>query len=195
MGREDLDGDLLQELADILRKIYPFARESAIEFEVSMRKHHFGATTDLRDALDHIAMFFKEESSREDKREHLTNVKEHLRRAAVEPQQYMVEKKILELEGRLKVLKYGWLLLVRSSISIEEAENALKMAIEYLEKGRSLKGHENFEEAISCFKQANKILQETLDHIPETKVLQDRLFSIALAVAMLILGVVLGKVW
>lgn len=195
MGREDLDDDLLQELAEILRKIYPLARESTIEFEVSMRKHHFGATTDLRDALDHIAMFFREESSRKDKQEHLINVKEHLRRAAVEPAQYMVEKKIMELEEKMAVLKYGRFLLVKSDISTEEADNALKMAIEYLEKGRSCKGHESFEEAINCFKQANRILQETIDRIPETNVLQERLFSVALAIVMLILGIILGKVW
>jgi len=89
---------LRQEALEILRKDYPKIKDGIFRLEVFMRQKSRKAVYELRDFLDHLCALHRDDISLEDAQKHLYECHTHLRRCAVEPLEYMAEKRFVQLD-------------------------------------------------------------------------------------------------
>ena len=104
-------GEVLQELGDILEHDYPPVKRAIYDLEVALRTRSRRAVYELRDALDHIATLYKPKLTDEEANHHLCELRTHLRRAAVEPTEYLAEHGWLKADGILGRGFWWWPLL------------------------------------------------------------------------------------
>jgi hypothetical protein len=104
----------------ILTEDYPLAKNSIYTIEVFMRQKSRRAVYELRDMVDHVSIALANTTTPREARFHLAEAKTHLRRAAIEPYEWMAEKKVLQIEKI--AIKGRWLhkfLMVRSEIALD----------------------------------------------------------------------------
>ena len=90
--------DIRREALEMLRVDYPKVKEGMYRLEVFMQTKSKKAVYELRDFLDHLAALFQENIAVEDATKHLYECRTHLRRCAVEPLEYMAEKRFVQLD-------------------------------------------------------------------------------------------------
>ena len=83
---------------EILRVDYPKIKRGIYRLEVFVRTKSRKAVYELRDFLDHLAMLFQEDITVEDAAKHIHECRTHLRRCAVEPLEYLAEKRFVQLD-------------------------------------------------------------------------------------------------
>lgn len=82
----------------LLRQDYPSIKEGVYRLEVFMRQKSRKAVYELRDFLDHLCSLYRDDISPEDAEKHFQECRTHLRRCAVEPLEYMAEKRFVQLD-------------------------------------------------------------------------------------------------
>ncbi|PYJ80057.1 MAG: hypothetical protein DME22_24540 [Verrucomicrobia bacterium] len=90
--------DRLAEVRAILTDDYPHAKRAIYTLEVFSRKRSRRAVYELRDTLDHLSIALNANTSPAEARRHMHECKTHLRRAAVEPFEWLAERKTLQIE-------------------------------------------------------------------------------------------------
>ena len=90
--------DIRREALSILRDDYPKIKAGIFRLEVFMQAKSKKAVYELRDFLDHLAALFREDVTVEDAGKHIYECRTHLRRCAVEPLEYMAEKRFVKLD-------------------------------------------------------------------------------------------------
>jgi len=185
-----------ESLFDLLTSVYPLAKRSLIEVETRERIKALGAFTDLRDIFDHFYLALKyasDGSSDEDEmdkliRDNISSAYEHLRRAAIEPLETLLEdllSKIIE-RARYNCLLYP---IKLSSISNKEVMSALSKAQTELASIRKAKGQINqLSPTLEKLEEQYTILTEIERKLP-TKI---AVKIVAVSMAMLLLGFILG---
>lgn len=89
---------LREEAIKILQEDYPKIKEGMYRLEVFMRRKSRKAVYELRDFLDHLASIFREDITLETAQAHICECRTHLRRCAVEPLEYMAERRFVKLD-------------------------------------------------------------------------------------------------
>ena len=171
----------------VLTEYYPYAKEAILALEVLSRKRSERAVYELRDTLDHIAIALRNETSPADARRHFAECHTHLRRAAIEPYEWLAEKKFLEIESIS--IKGKWIyrmLFIRKPYGHEMIEELGIIAKEII-AGRNSKGTM---ESLSHMREACRIADDTLKKL-RPKEFSERLFSVVLSVIFLVAGIVL----
>lgn len=96
--------DIRQNAEEILRTDYQTAKKAILRLEVFRRTKSKKAIYELRDFLDHYASIFKSDIAPDMAEKHLHECRTHLRRAAVEPLEYMAEKCFVKLDAYARFL-------------------------------------------------------------------------------------------
>jgi len=90
--------EIRTEAVEILRADYPHVKEGLYRLEVFMQSKSKKAVYELRDFLDHFAQLFRQDIGLAEAEKHLHECHTHLRRCAVEPLEYMAEKRFVQLD-------------------------------------------------------------------------------------------------
>src|SRR6266436_5232631 len=85
--------DRLAAAKEVLTEYYPHAKEAILSLEVYSRKRSQRAVYELRDTLDHLSIALASSTSPAEARRHLAECHTHLRRAAIEPYEWLAERK------------------------------------------------------------------------------------------------------
>lgn len=179
-------------LLELLTVDYVYVKEAIIWLTAYSRERSKRAVHELKDALDHIAISVQDDISEEDALMGLHAAKEHFRRAAVEPTEWIA----LEELQRLLIIKekgfWWWKFLLLKAPDSREFNNRIKEGIEYIIKGRHFKGI-SVQESFENLKQGYEIFHQLLEEV-EPGELRSRVFSLRLSLVMALLGVSLGAV-
>jgi len=117
--------EIQKQVAEVLKTDYPVVRDIILKLETYLRTRSRRAVYELRDALDHIAAIYSPNTPEKDLPDHLSELKTHLRRASVEPMEYLVERLWLKADRILKRGFWWWpLLLLRTPNPAEREEIA-----------------------------------------------------------------------
>ncbi len=183
----DEKGEILQGLQDVLQTEYPIAKDAIYKLEIFLRARSKRAVYELRDAFDHIAMIYSSDTSLDEAREHLAEVRTHLRRASVEPMEYLVERTWLKADRILTNGFWWWPLLLLKKPSPADIVALNRQQTELgslLAQGRQKKA---MRAALPLLNEALDGAQDVLDRL-RPKELRSRLFAVALSVIVLIVG-------
>lgn len=176
--------DRMAAAREVLTNHYPHAKVAILSLEVMAKKRSERAVYELRDTLDHISIALNSDTSPSEARRHFAECHTHLRRSAVEPYEWMAEKKFLEIEklaikGRL-LYRLTLLKPPDSSSMIEE----LRTIAELITKGRVTKGTA---QSVEIMRKACTLATETLDKC-KPKEFHDRIYHFILGALFLVLG-------
>lgn len=177
--------DRVKAVVEVLTEYYPFAKEAILSLEVYSKKRSQRAVYELRDTLDHLSIAVAESTSPAEARRHIAECHTHLRRAAIEPFEWLAEHKFLEIE-RIAV-KGRWiyrLVMIRPPEGYEVITELGKIAAQIV-KGRVAKGTA---ESVGLMRQATEMATECLEKL-KPKEFHDRLYHLALCVGGLIIGI------
>jgi len=177
--------DRLAEAKEVLTKHYPYAKEAILSLEVYSKKRSQRAVYELRDTLDHISIALTETTSAAEARRHFAECHTHLRRAAIEPFEWLAEHKFLEIE-RLAV-RGRWiyrLVLLRPPDGYEVVKELEKIAGQIV-KGRTAKGTAP---SVKMMREACEMASVCLERLKPLE-FHNRVFHVALAVIFTLLGI------
>ena len=131
--------DIRREALEILRVEYPQVKEGMLRLEVFMQSRSKKAVYELRDFLDHFAFLFHEDITIEDAQTHIHECRTHLRRCAVEPLEYMAEKRFVKLDRYARWLAPLSFVFRSNPLSKPEFFQRMKEAKEHITEGRIVK--------------------------------------------------------
>jgi len=177
--------DRQAEVVRVLSEYYPHAKEAILSLEVFSKKRSQRAVYELRDTLDHLSISVLDATSPSEARRHLAECQTHLRRAAVEPFEWLAEHKFLEIE-RVAV-RGRWiyrLVLLRPPESYEVVNELGKIASKIV-KGRVAKGTSA---SVQLMREACEMGTECLEKL-KPKEFHERVFNVLIGAVFLILGV------
>jgi len=177
--------DRLAAVAEVLTEYYPHAKQAILSLEVYSKKRSQRAVYELRDTLDHISIALAKTTSPAEARRHIAECHTHLRRAAIEPFEWLAEHKFLEIE-RLAV-RGRWIykiLLMQPPEGYEVVSELEKIAGKIVE-GRVAKGTAA---SVQLMREACKMATECLEKL-KPKQFHERLFHVALCVGGVVLGI------
>ena len=143
---------------------------------------------ELRDALDHIALALEPDINYEDARKFLNAAEEHLRRAAVEPAEWLA---LEELQKLLKTRRKGfwwWRLFFLKPPNSKEFDKKIFQGQDLVVEGRKFKAI-SLKESYDNFKKAFHVFSDLSIDIQPAE-LRSRLFAVVLAVLIFALGII-----
>jgi hypothetical protein len=187
---ENTEFDRIAAVQQILLVDYPLAKTSIYTLEVFIKTKSRRAVYEVRDMVDHLAIALAGETTPREARLHLAEAKTHLRRAAIEPYEWMAEKKVLQIEKI--AIKGRWLhkfLLVRSEIALDGNDliDGLKKISQTIIDGRVCKATEK---SLDHMKEALRLADELLKKT-NPKQFNDRVFSMCLCLVGIFVGLIL----
>jgi len=188
------DPKIIKRIVELLNEQYlPYVKKAVLQLEVYSGEKSKRAVHELRDALDHIAIAVHKDTTEFLALKSLNAVEEHFRRAAVEPIEWIA---LREIERLLKVKRKGfwwWRLLFVKPPDSKEFNERILRGQELIAQGRYYKGI-SLKDSYENLQKAYLIFHELLSTIrPEE--LMSRYFDLILALAMLVLGLILGKLF
>jgi len=128
------DDELGRRIVQILRSpVYETAREAMIAYETAEGERASSAILEMRDALDHLIVGARSGDSGK-----LKEAEEHLRRAAVEPAQDMVESRLARITSSLRLYSIRRVLFPGLP-NHENVDQRLSEIKRHLKIGRELK--------------------------------------------------------
>jgi hypothetical protein len=174
----------------ILVEDYPHAKRAIYTLEVFIRKRSKRSIYELRDTLDHLSIALLPETTPAEARRHLAECQTHLRRASIEPFEYVAEKKVLQIE---KIgIRGRWLhkfLMIRSEISLDGNDliDGVRAISQQIVEGRICKATSK---SLDHMKAAVVLADDLLSKI-KPKQFYDRLYATCLCLFGALLGFVL----
>ena len=183
--------DIRREALEILRVEYPKVKAGIYRLEVFMRVKSKKAVYELRDFLDHLAALFQKEITIEDANKHLYECRTHLRRCAVEPLEYMAEKRFVWLDFYAQWYARIPFIFRDNPLNKPEFFEKMKQAKALIAEGRSIKTQGR---ACELMDKAFEIVTDLLEQVNLSKYLWQ---GIAWVVVTFISGVLatLAALW
>ena len=171
----------------ILTEDYPHAKRAIYTLEVFVRQRSRRSIYELRDTLDHLSIALLPETTPSEARRHLAECHTHLRRAAIEPFEYVAEKKVLQIEQI--GIRGKWLhkfLMVRSEISLDgnDLVEGVKAISQEIVEGRICKATSK---SLGHMHNAVEMADALLEKI-KPKQFYDRLYGFCLCLFGTVLG-------
>lgn len=181
--------EVISRTLQILSEQYiTYVKEAIIWLEVYTKEKSKRSIYELRDALDHIALALEPDVDDEQAHKYLNAAEEHLRRAAVEPAEWLA---LEELEKLIKIRERGfwwwWLLFLKPPKS-KEFDKLLFQGKDFAVEGRKFKAI-SIGDSYSNFRKAYCIFNNLLNSIRPAE-LYSRLFAITLSTTFFILGII-----
>jgi len=187
----DEEFDRQAEALRVLTEYYPHAKRAIIMLEIYSKKRSTRAVYELRDTFDHVSIALSEETPPAEARRHFAECFTHLRRAAVEPYEWLAERRFLEIE---KILVKGkwlyWLLFLTPPAGTTFASDLRDIATLIID-GRNSKGTK---ESLTHMQQAVEKSTELLDQLKPREI-NDRIYAIVLLVIGAALSPIMGCLW
>jgi hypothetical protein len=178
---------IIDNIVKILTEQYmPYAKEAILWLETYSGERSKRCVYELRDTLDHIAIAVQSGISEEKALKNLNAAEEHLRRAVVEPAEWIA---LEELRRLLKIKFRGfwwWKLFFLKPPNSIEFNKKIYEAQELISQGRYYKGI-SLKDSYENFKKAYIMLHRLLDEAKPAE-LDSRIF----ACALVFLGAILG---
>ncbi|MEW6095297.1 MAG: hypothetical protein AB1567_02045 [bacterium] len=135
---------------------------------------------------------FSHQLSPEEQDNELICAFEHLKRAAVEPLEFVVEERMSRIDKKRRFILFSKLLLVKTP-SKKEINDKVEEIKTHVRSGRLQKGLSgNLQECLNHFKIAHKKVIE-LEETLSPAILNDRIFQVILLILGLIIGSILTK--
>jgi hypothetical protein len=186
----NVEFDRRAEVDHILTHHYPQAKEAILMLEIYSGKRSTRAVYELRDTLDHLSVALDLRTSPADARRHIAECHTHLRRAAVEPYEWLAERQFLKIEKIVTKGKWLYRILFLEAPSGSDLMVELREIGMLIREGRIAKGSG---ESLKHMKEASLKADDLLDRL-KPKQLNDRFFDLVLATVTLVLGAILGVV-
>jgi hypothetical protein len=184
--------DRKAETIKILTEYYPHAKQAILMLEVYSKTRSKRAVYELRDTFDHISIALNDaEVPPAEARRHFAECFTHLRRAAIEPYEWLAERKFLEIE---RILVNGYWLYKLLGLAPPSATNLmedLKKIANTIVEGRVAKGTQD---CLDLMKSANEQAEDLLSKL-RPKDFNDRIFHILLGLVMVAGGFLLDRAW
>jgi len=175
----------------MLREDYPKVKDGVLRLEVFMRAKSKKAVYELRDFLDHLAALFREDISSEQATKHVHECRTHLRRCAVEPLEYMAEKRFVQLDRNARWCARVPSVFRDNPLSKPEFFQGMKKAKELIAEGRCAKTEGR---ACELMDKAFEIVTDLLEQVKPFKYLVQGLLWVFGAFLGGILTT-LGSIW
>jgi len=180
-------------IVQILRKQYiPYVKKAIQELEVLTGKRSKRAIYELRDALDHIAIAVQQSTTEEKAIKSLNAVEEHLRRATVEPAEFVALEKLKKL---LQIKDRGfwwWKLFFLKAPDTKEFDTEIFKGQQFLSEGRYYKAI-SVKDSYLNLQKAYRVFQELLNKIQPAE-LNSRIFALVSGLVIAVLFFILGKI-
>ena len=181
----DDEFDRLKAAAEVLTEYYPHAKEAILSLEVYSKKRSQRAVYELRDTLDHLSIALLDSTTPAEARRHIAECHTHLRRAAIEPFEWLAERQFLEIESlAVRGRWVYWLLLLRPPEAYEVISDLGEIASKIV-KGRVAKGTS---QSVQLMREACQSATECLQRLRPQE-FHERLFHVVLATFFMILGI------
>lgn len=181
--------EVINRTLQILTEQYvAYVKGAIIWLEVYTREKSKRSIYELRDALDHIALALEPDINDEDAHKFLNAAEEHLRRAAVEPAEWLA---LEELQKLLKIRVKGfwwWQLLFLKPPNSKEFDEKIFQGKDLIVEGRKFKSI-SLKESYDNFKKAFHVFSDLSSDIQPAE-LYSRLFAVMLAVLILAVGII-----
>jgi len=186
MGKISLTEDeVLKEIKTILKDYYlQYSKKTILVYEQVEGKLSRKAVHELRDALDHIAIAISDGRKQDQIIRDLNAAREHFRRVAIDPLEYLAEEKFRKI---VRLRKYGlwwWRLFLINPPS--DIDKEIRKIVDFLVIGRENKGVD-IEKSFNNMWDAYDLARDLLDKIKPIE-LRSRIF----ALVCVLLGVLLS---
>jgi len=176
--------DIRCEALEILRVDYPKIKHGIYRLEVFMQTKSRKAVYELRDFLDHLAALFQEDITVEAAKKHIYECRTHLRRCAVEPLEYLAERRFVKLDRYARWCARIPFAFRDNPLSKPEFFQRMKEAKEFIAEGRCVKTEG---EACELMDKAFEIVTDLLEQVKPIKYfLQGVLWVVGIFVAGLL---------
>lgn len=166
--------DIRREALDILRDDYPRIKAGVFRIEVFMQTKSKKAVYELRDFLDHFAALFQEDITVEKANAHIHECRTHLRRCAVEPLEYMAEKRFVKLDRYARWFSRIPFAFRDNPLAKPEFFQRMKEAKTLIADGRNVKTEGK---ACELMEEAFEIVTDLLEQVRPSKYLFQGFFS------------------
>jgi hypothetical protein len=187
------DPVLINMIVKILREQYiPYVKEAVQELEVLTKKRSKRAIYELRDALDHIAIAVQEDTPNEVALKSIDAVEEHLRRATIEPAEFLT---LAKLDQLLHIKQRGfwwWKLFGVKPPDTKEFDEKILKGQKLLSKGRYYKGI-SLKNSYTNLKEAFEIFRKLLNEIQPAE-LRSKICAVVWSIAIAGIFFILGKI-
>ncbi len=183
----DSEFDRSLEVSKILTEDYPKAKAAILKLEVYTGKRSERAVYELRDTFDHIASALNPETTPAAARGHLLECRTHLRRAMVEPIEYLAEAILIEIEALMKK-KWRLDLLCLPFPDRHALDAQMRPIADAIVEGRRTKGSE---ESLTHMDRALELATALRDDLLK-KAKPDKWHDRMFALRTLAVGVVVG---
>ena len=177
--------DRVAAVCEVLTEYYPHAKRAILSLEVYSKKRSQRAVYELRDTLDHISIAVAKDTPPAEARRHIAECHTHLRRAAIEPFEWLAERKFLEIESI--AVRGRWvyrLVMLRPPEGHEVLSDLGKIAGKIVE-GRIAKGTSA---SVQLMREACEMAGECLERL-KPKGFHERLFHVVLGAVCVLLGI------
>lgn len=188
---QDDKGEVLAELHKILREEYPIAEHAIVHLEVFQRARSRRAVYELRDVLSHASRVCGEDTTVQEAKDQLTEIRTHLRRASVEPVEFLAEKVWLRVSSIVEKGFWWWpflLLKKPNRIRLTEIVKERTEIGHLITRGRSLKSSAK---AYPVMLEAHRRAQSLLDSLSPTE-LRSRTWAVLVAFGVLALSSIIS---
>lgn len=177
--------DRLAAVSEVLTEYYPHAKRAILSLEVYSKKRSQRAVYELRDTLDHISIALSADTSNAEARRHIAECHTHLRRAAIEPFEWLAERKFLEIE-RLGVRgRWIYRLVMLHPPEGHDVISELGNIAAKIVEGRVAKGTSA---SVQLMREACEMATECLAKL-KPKEFHERLFHVLLCIIGVAIGV------
>lgn len=183
--------EIVDKFIDVLNGYYEHARAGIIDMETQNLETTYLGIREIRDAFDHIYLAFCGGNVDD----HFNSAEEHLRRAAVESYEYIVEEKLMELLPIFDKPFIYKLAFLKTPLNRTELRKKKEIIKENLREGRRLKANkQTWEEALDKFIEASDVLSEIEKKLPHKHEVYYRLYMIFIPIIMFILGLIVSNI-
>jgi hypothetical protein len=169
-----------------------YVKEAILWLEVYTKEKSKRSIYELRDVLDHMALALEPDIDDEQAHKFLNAAEEHLRRAAVEPAEWIA---LEELQKLIKIRGRGfwwWRFLFLKPPNSKEFDEVLFQGKALVVEGRKFKAI-SIGKSYDSFKEAYRIFSNLLNGIRPAE-LYSRFFVLTVATTFFILGMIVNLI-
>lgn len=167
-----------------------YTKEAILWLEVHTGEKSKRSIYELKDALDHLAVALEPDVPDETADKYLNAASEHLRRAAVEPAEWLA---LEELQKLLKIRRKGfwwWRIFLLKPPTSKEFDKRISEGQDLIAKGRHFKAL-SLEKSYNNLKTAYITFRKLSNEMQPAE-LYSRIFALLLALVFFVLGVAFG---
>jgi hypothetical protein len=180
--------EVLKEIKNILKNYYlQYSKKAILAYEQTEGKLSDKAVHEIRDALDHIAIAVSDRRTSEQIGKDLNAAREHFRRLAIDPIEYLAEERFGEIvKLRNRGLWWWKFLLITPPLDIDKKINKISDLIVIGRENKGVDIEKSFDNMWKAYD-----LTRNLNIKMQPAELRSRLFALGLGLLCALLGVLI----